>query len=568
MERVVGHRDQVRQDVAAAAGVVLQLEEAAARRFEEQIVLEEAGVDRQADKEVGLVHAAFDEHHGNAHGIEPRRRRVGVVHGDAGAAGRGAVDDQQVGGRAGPAEKRIDRQRGVAGAVEPETSAARRFGEVEYVIGTAIDHGDQPLVLEPLEADEIGPLAIVELGCRAKRAARSVEEQIAPAAEIAGLPGVELTAGLVDEGVPAAGEIHEAGNQPRVVDHGPGALGVDGKPAPRRDRAAIGDLGGGHAVAVDAHRPGGDVAGVLNLKGRGRRVCPAIDADAQDAVRADFAAVGDGDGAIRLGGRGEDADGIEAGRGDVAAIHDTHVVVGPITESVDAVGIPASGRDIAAVDHGELAVRSSRRRVDALRLHATRDHVAAVHDRNIAVAGVRAAVDAIGVVAPRRHAAAVIDRDAAVTCRRIGVDAAGHTADRREVASVDDGDRAIPRIRVGFDAVGEDAGRGQVPGVRDRDPAERQGRGGEDGAGVKTRDREVPAIGEVDRRKETERGDRHTGAHEHAVPIVGEVDREGRDDHSLSGCRARHPDDERRNQGRSRQQEATLGLAGKQSQRP
>lgn len=46
VERVVGHRDQMRQDMGAAAGVVLQLEEAAACALEEQVVFEEARIDR------------------------------------------------------------------------------------------------------------------------------------------------------------------------------------------------------------------------------------------------------------------------------------------------------------------------------------------------------------------------------------------------------------------------------------------------------------------------------------------------------------------------------------------
>ncbi len=70
MPDVLRRGDELRQEQRAATHEASQLEDAAVGLPEEQIVIEEAGVDRLGQEEGVALDVAVDEHHRNAVGVE------------------------------------------------------------------------------------------------------------------------------------------------------------------------------------------------------------------------------------------------------------------------------------------------------------------------------------------------------------------------------------------------------------------------------------------------------------------------------------------------------------------
>jgi len=99
MPDVLGGGHQLRQQERARAGEASQLPEATIGRNEEQIIVEEAGVDGLRQLEVRLARRrTVHEDDRDAGGIEGARPEIGVVDGDSRGAGHIALDGESVGG--------------------------------------------------------------------------------------------------------------------------------------------------------------------------------------------------------------------------------------------------------------------------------------------------------------------------------------------------------------------------------------------------------------------------------------------------------------------------------------
>lgn len=79
MEDLVCRGDHMRQDMGAAAGVALEVEASASRRREDQVVVEEARIDRLFEVEVGGVHVAVHVDNRNALAVEHAGSRIDVI---------------------------------------------------------------------------------------------------------------------------------------------------------------------------------------------------------------------------------------------------------------------------------------------------------------------------------------------------------------------------------------------------------------------------------------------------------------------------------------------------------
>jgi hypothetical protein len=91
MPHVLRRGDQLRQHQGAGTEEALELEHAAPGRPEEQIVVEEAGVDGLIEKERVALHVAIHKDDRNAHGIEHAGPVIDVVHRDQRLAAHIAV---------------------------------------------------------------------------------------------------------------------------------------------------------------------------------------------------------------------------------------------------------------------------------------------------------------------------------------------------------------------------------------------------------------------------------------------------------------------------------------------
>src|SRR5680860_851508 len=93
MPDVLRRRDQLRQQIRAGAGEALEAPEARPGRREEQIVIEEAGVDRLIELEgVRVRRGAVDGHDTHANRIEHAGPGIEIVDGDRGHARHIAFD--------------------------------------------------------------------------------------------------------------------------------------------------------------------------------------------------------------------------------------------------------------------------------------------------------------------------------------------------------------------------------------------------------------------------------------------------------------------------------------------
>src|SRR6266508_3326167 len=109
MPDILARGDELRQHESPWADKAPELEDAAARRPEEQIVIEEAGIDRVAEEElIALWRRAVHKDDRDAFLVEHAGPGVGVVHLDLGGAGYGPIDDELVSGRIRPTEEGID----------------------------------------------------------------------------------------------------------------------------------------------------------------------------------------------------------------------------------------------------------------------------------------------------------------------------------------------------------------------------------------------------------------------------------------------------------------------------
>lgn len=86
----------MRQDVCARPRNGPELEDAASRRLEEEVVSKKAGVDRLLEEEGVLFHRAVDKYHRDAFLVGGTGAGIGVVHVEARAAPRVALDDESV----------------------------------------------------------------------------------------------------------------------------------------------------------------------------------------------------------------------------------------------------------------------------------------------------------------------------------------------------------------------------------------------------------------------------------------------------------------------------------------
>ena len=258
MPDILGRRQQLRQDIGAPARKAPELPVAGARRGEEQIVIEEACIDRAVPQhEVARIGClAVHEHHRNALAVEGAGPRIGVVHDHLRHARDIALDGEHVGLRAWTAQERIDAKQ--AAALIVEVLPARRVGDGEAVADPAVDHRDQAAVLERLQPLEAACLARASIGRRQNRAAGLVDEEIVASPEQTRLLGLEHAARLVDEAVVLRGQIHEARDQAGVEDVG-GAptLHVDGQMRLRPNLARVRDrrLIRVNAIGINADIP-------------------------------------------------------------------------------------------------------------------------------------------------------------------------------------------------------------------------------------------------------------------------------------------------------------------------
>ena len=353
MPHVLRRSDQLRQHEGLSTQEALKLEDAASGRLEEQVVIEEAGVDRLRKEEgVGLHVVAVGIDHGDAFGVEHPEPRVGVVHLHAGLAADIAVDDESVSRRAGPAQKRVDGKRRARRSDEGEVSLSDRVGDLELIAHLPILHGDQPGILEPLEIDERAVLLGVRVGGGQHRAALLVAEQIlAPGArrvEIAGKLRLEHAALLIDEQIVGV-ELHEAGDVAAIVDRGRAGIDADGEERVRGDLAAVDDGRAGRARGQNAGIAAGDRTCILDQIGAASAQRIGSDADAELALAVHLAAVLDDDVAA----------GADGARGDGDAVADIR------HDRDGAVARAAAGGDLAAVDDVDAAIGAVARRGDA-----------------------------------------------------------------------------------------------------------------------------------------------------------------------------------------------------------
>ena len=403
MPDVLRRRHQLRQQQCARTRIALQAPEARACRREEQIVIEEARVDRLRERErVRVRRRAGHGDHADAARIEHTESRVGVVHRHRGDARNIAFDDEHVGrGVVRSAEEGIDCQHRVAGGHEVEIGAARRVGDGELIVRRAIHQRDQPLVLEALQVLKRAHFPHGAAGRRQHRAAVLVAEEIGTAAEEARLLRLEHAARLVDEEVASVGQLHITGDQPRVVDAGAAvAVDIDRQMRLRPDLARVGDRR--------------SVVGVAEGKNASAKLARGIDR----------ARVLDRDRAVWGARNRENAGGIVLGRGgtrsDVAAVRDVDAATAATVLCCDAVGIVVRPDvDLGAVDNADGAARADARRSNA-----------------------------IGRIIPGGGCpdiGAVVDRGGAVVADCIGRDAkdiAGR-ADRPNIPAVADVERAV-----------------------------------------------------------------------------------------------------------------------------
>jgi hypothetical protein len=110
MPHVLHRRLELGQDEGAAAQEAPELEHPAPGRPEEQVVIEEAGVDRLLQEELIPRDIPIHEHNGDSLLVEHTWPFIGVGHLERGRAGHIAVDDEIVGIRARAAEEGVDRQ--------------------------------------------------------------------------------------------------------------------------------------------------------------------------------------------------------------------------------------------------------------------------------------------------------------------------------------------------------------------------------------------------------------------------------------------------------------------------
>jgi hypothetical protein len=222
---------ELRQHEGAWAEEASQFKDAASRRPEEQIVIEEAGVDGIAEEEGIALHVAADINHWDAVRVEYARPWVDVVYLDLGLARDITVDDENVRLGSRLAQEGIDGKRRLARVVEGYAAVeeikaavavlAHRRGNVrdaEHVTDATVLQRDQAFVHEALEIDEGARLDHLGIDGRKHGAALLVHEHVVPIAEIAGELGLEHAALLVDEGVAIFGEGDKASDAPRVVD--------------------------------------------------------------------------------------------------------------------------------------------------------------------------------------------------------------------------------------------------------------------------------------------------------------------------------------------------------------
>jgi hypothetical protein len=109
MPDVLARGNELRQHEGPWADKASELEDTASGRPEEQVVIEEAGVDGIRQKEgvsfdVRSVH--IDDR--DAVLVEHARPGIGVVDLELGGAGDIAVDDELIGGRVGPTQEGVD----------------------------------------------------------------------------------------------------------------------------------------------------------------------------------------------------------------------------------------------------------------------------------------------------------------------------------------------------------------------------------------------------------------------------------------------------------------------------
>lgn len=260
MPEVLRGGGELRQHEGARAEERAQLEDAAARRPEKQIVVEEAGVDRLRQEERVGLHVAIGEHHRDAARIEHAGSEIEIVDRKRGPARDIAVDDEIVRLRARPAEESVDGEPRVAGRHEREVAGADRVGNLEHIAHLAVLERDQALVLEALELHEGTRLLHPGVRRGKHRAARLVAEPVRAPAEIAGQLRLEHAALLVEEIVGLVGQFDEARDPPGVVDLGAAAKHVDRTVRTRRNIAGVENLGAGRADRADVRKAARDRA--------------------------------------------------------------------------------------------------------------------------------------------------------------------------------------------------------------------------------------------------------------------------------------------------------------------
>ena len=191
VKHVLDVGDEVGKNMRAAAREAFQLEDAATRRLEEQIVFEETGVDRLFEEERIILHIAVSVDDRDTFLVEGSGPWIGVVNRKQRLPAHVAVDRERVRNRSRTAEEGIDGKGRISRCRKREIALTDGIRDLEEIPRLAVLQRNQTLVLEALEIDEGDVLDLPSICGGVHRAAALVDEDVAAAAEITGQPRLE-----------------------------------------------------------------------------------------------------------------------------------------------------------------------------------------------------------------------------------------------------------------------------------------------------------------------------------------------------------------------------------------
>ena len=191
LKHVLEVGDEVGKDMRPAARQAFQLEDAASRRLEEQIVFEETGVDRLFEVERIILHIAVRVDDRDALLVEGSGSVIGVVNRKQRLPADIAIDRERIRNRSRTAEEGVDGKRRISRCRKSEIALTDGIRDLEGIPSLAVLQRNQTLVLEALEIDEGDVLDLPSICGGVHSAAALVDEDVAAAAEITGQPRLE-----------------------------------------------------------------------------------------------------------------------------------------------------------------------------------------------------------------------------------------------------------------------------------------------------------------------------------------------------------------------------------------